>query len=150
VRQKKGQQSIGKSRGLPAQTGGWTTKIHSVVADESTPLVRSLSAGDSPEGQKLMEAIPPAIRRGKPLLMDKAYEGDECRKKARKCKMRPVVPPKSNRKKTWRYSKNLYKRRNVVERNFRKIRSSGECSPDTTNWMKHTTLLSQSQTSPSI
>ncbi|MDR0520756.1 MAG: IS5/IS1182 family transposase, partial [Planctomycetaceae bacterium] len=68
VRKKKGPQSIGKSR------GGWTTKIHSVVADESTPLVRSLSAGDSPEGQKLMEAIPQEISKGKVLLMDKAYE----------------------------------------------------------------------------
>jgi transposase len=119
VRKKKGPQSIGKSR------GGWTTKIHSVVADESTPLVRSLSAGsagDSPEGQKLMEAIPQAIGKGKALLMDKAYEGDACRKKVRKCKMRPVVPPKSNRKKPWRYRKKLYKRRNVVERNFRKIK----------------------------
>jgi IS5 family transposase len=62
------------------------------------PLVRSLSAGsagNSPEGQKLMEAIPQAIGKGKVLLMDKAYEGDACRKKVRKCKMHPVVLPKS-------------------------------------------------------
>ncbi|GHT44917.1 hypothetical protein FACS189454_03540 [Planctomycetales bacterium] len=119
VRLKKGQQSIGQSR------GGWTTKIHSVVADESTPLVRSLSAGsagDSPEGQKLTATIPPEIRQGKPLLMDKAYEGDECRQKVRECGMKPVVPPKSNRKKPWRYSKKLYKCRNIIERNFRKIK----------------------------
>ncbi|MDR0520646.1 MAG: hypothetical protein LBH00_02205, partial [Planctomycetaceae bacterium] len=64
---------------------------------------------------KLMEAIPQEIGKGKVLLMDKAYEGDACRKKVRKCKMRPVVLPKSNRKKPWRYSKKLYKRRNVVD-----------------------------------
>ena len=54
--------------------------------------------------------------------MDKAYEGNACRAKAKKCGMRPVVPPKSNRKKPWRYNKTLYKGRNVVERNFRNIK----------------------------
>ena len=69
-----------------------------------------------------MEDIPEAIRKGKPLLMDKAYEGNACRKKAKKLKMRPVVPPKSNRKKPWRYNKKLYEGRNVVERYFRVIK----------------------------
>ena len=69
-----------------------------------------------------MEAVPKAIAKDKPLLMDKAYEGNACRAKAKKCGMRPVVPPKSNRKKPWKYNKKLYKRRNVVERNFRLIK----------------------------
>ena len=119
VRLKKGQQSIGKSR------GGWTTKIHSVVADVKLPIRRRLSPGsaaDDPVGQQLMEEIPKGIRKGKSLLMDKAYEGDECRQKAKKCGMHPVVPPKSNRKEPWKYNKKLYKRRNVVERNFRLIK----------------------------
>jgi transposase len=116
---KKGPQSIGKSR------GGWTTKIHSVVADVKLPIKRRLSPGsaaDDPVGQQLMEEIPKTIRKGKWLLMDKAYEGDDCRTKAKKCGMRPVVPPKSNRKEPWKYSKKLYKRRNMVERNFRFIK----------------------------
>jgi len=48
VRPKKGPQSIGKSR------GGLTTKIHSIVADETLPIVRQWSPGsasDDPEGQ---------------------------------------------------------------------------------------------------
>jgi len=32
------------------------------------------------------------------------------------------VPPKSNRKEPWEYDKDLYKGRNVVERNFRLIK----------------------------
>ena len=102
VRLKKGPQSIGKSR------GGLTTKIHSIVADVSLSIVRQLSSGsaaDDPEGQELMEKVPQPIGKGKPLLMDKAYEGDECRAQAKKCGMRPVVPPKSNRIKPWRYDK---------------------------------------------
>jgi len=31
----------------------------------------------------------------------------------------PVVPPKSNRKSPWSYDKELYKRRNEIERLFR-------------------------------
>ena len=54
--------------------------------------------------------------------MDKAYEGNGCRAKAKTCGMRPVVPPKSNRKKPWKYDKKLYKKRNIVERNFRFIK----------------------------
>jgi len=119
VRRKKGPQSIGKSR------GGRTTKIHAVVAEANLPIARSLSPGssaDDPEGQKLMAEIPEEICRDKPLLMDKAYEGDACRAKAEMCGMRPVVPPKSNRKEPWAYDKELYKGRNVVERNFRNIK----------------------------
>ena len=119
VRQKNGKQSIGKSR------GGLTTKIHCIVSDEKTSIVRQLSPGsdaDDPIGQELMAEVPKEIGAGKPLLMDKAYEGDACREKAKKCGMRPVVPPKSNRRKPWRYDKKLYERRNVVERNFRKIK----------------------------
>ena len=54
--------------------------------------------------------------------MDKAYEGDKCRAKAKSCGMEPVVPPKSNRKEPWEYDKELYKDRNIVERNFRNIK----------------------------
>ena len=69
-----------------------------------------------------MDKVPAKIRRGKALLRDKAYEGDSCRAKAKKCGMRPVVPPKSNRKKPWMYDEELYTKRNVVERNFRNIK----------------------------
>ena len=54
--------------------------------------------------------------------MDKAYEGDACRAKAEACGMRPVVPPKGNRREPWEYDKELYKGRNVVERHCRNIK----------------------------
>jgi transposase len=102
-----------------------TTKIHSVVANEALPIARCLSPGsaaDDPVGQQLMEQVPEEIRKDKPLIMDKAYEGDACRAKAKECGMEPVVPPKSNRLVPWEYDKELYKGRNVVERNFRNIK----------------------------
>jgi len=69
-----------------------------------------------------MEQVPKVMGKGKPLTMDKAYEGDACRAKAVECGMVPLVPPKSNRKEPWEYDKDLYKGRNVVERNFRNIK----------------------------
>lgn len=54
--------------------------------------------------------------------MDRAYEGDETRTLAVAQGFNPVVPPKSNRKEPWEYDKELYKRRNEVERFFRRIK----------------------------
>ena len=34
----------------------------------------------------------------------------------------PVVPPKSNRLEPWEYNRELYKRRNEVERLFRRLK----------------------------
>jgi len=54
-----------------------------------------------------------------PLVMDKAYQDDYTRYIAQTLKFEPVVPPKSNRKDPWEYDRELYKRRNEIERLFR-------------------------------
>jgi len=54
--------------------------------------------------------------------MDRAYEGDEMRALAQSLGHQPVVPPKSNRLEPWEYDRELYKRRNEVERLFRKLK----------------------------
>jgi transposase len=59
--------------------------------------------------------------------MDRAYEGDETRKLAQSQGFIPVVPPKKNRKNPWYYDKEIYKKRNEIERfnlrikRFRKV-----------------------------
>ncbi len=59
--------------------------------------------------------------------MDRGYADQKTRKVVRNKKCVPVVPPKANRKKPWRYNKELYKARNQIERlihhlkNFRRI-----------------------------
>ena len=55
--------------------------------------------------------------------MDKAYGGAATRKLAKDKGFDPVVPPKSNAKKPWEYDKELYKRRNEVERFFRRLKA---------------------------
>lgn len=56
------------------------------------------------------------------LLMDRAYEGDETRQGALELGYVPVVPPKHNRRAPWEYDRVLYKRRNEIERLFRRLK----------------------------
>jgi transposase len=60
--------------------------------------------------------------KGLPLLMDRAYEGNETRQLVLELGMVPVVPPKSNRVDPWRYDRTLYKKRNEIERLFRRMK----------------------------
>ncbi|MBC8164792.1 MAG: IS5 family transposase [Bryobacteraceae bacterium] len=115
---KNGPQAIGKSR------GGWNTKIHMVAADARTAIVFALSPGhdhDAPHGRALLEELGP-MPEGLPLLMDRAYEGDETRQLVLDLGMIPVVPPKSNRLQPWEYDRALYKKRNEIERLFRRLK----------------------------
>lgn len=56
------------------------------------------------------------------MLMDRAYEGDAMRQTVRDLGMEPVVPPKCNRLFPWDYDREMYKRRNEVERLFRRLK----------------------------
>ena len=69
---------------------------------------------DAPEGRLLLEEISSIY--GHYLAMDRAYEDNATRELAEKQGFVPVVPPKSNRIEPWEYDKEVYKRRNEVER----------------------------------
>jgi transposase len=56
------------------------------------------------------------------LLMDRAYEGNETRQLALDLGYVPVVPPKQNRLTPWEYDRAMYKRRNEIERLFRRLK----------------------------
>jgi len=60
---------------------------------------------------------------GLPLLMDRAYEDNQTRALARSLGMTPVVPPKRNRRQPWPYNRTLYRRRNEIERLFRRLKA---------------------------
>ncbi len=115
---KNGPQAIGRSR------GGWNTKLHMVAADARTAVIFSLTPGnahDAPAGRELMRAIPKECK-GACLVMDRAYEGDETRQLALELGFEPVVPPKANRVEPWDYDREMYKKRNEVERLFRRLK----------------------------
>ena len=84
----------------------------------------SLSPGqahDAPEGRKLLHRLG-AQREKLPLLMDRAYEGSETRQLALMLGFDPVVPPRKTRLDPWEYDRQMYKRRNEVERLFRRLK----------------------------
>ena len=55
-------------------------------------------------------------------MMDRAYEDNETRQLALHLGFVPVVPPKSNRLNPWEYDREMYKRRNEIERLFRRLK----------------------------
>ena len=77
-------------------------------------------AGDAPQGRELLEAGGPAPP-DCPLLMDGAYEGDETLKLARQLGHTPIVPPNPNRLNPWKLDRVAYRRRNEIERLFRRL-----------------------------
>ena len=115
---KNGPQAVGKSR------GGWTTKIHMVAADARTAITFVLSPGqahDAPHGRALLRTLP--VPQGEVhLIMDRAYQGDETRQLALDLGFIPVVPPLSTRVTPWEYNRVMYKRRNEIERLFRRLK----------------------------
>ena len=113
---KNGPQPIGKSR------GGWTTKIHMVAASPRVAVNFSLSPGnvnDAALGRELLKATD---LQADFVIMDRAYEGKETRQLVMDFGMTPVVHPKANRISPWQYDRVMYKKRNEVERLFRRLK----------------------------
>ena len=79
-------------------------------------------AGDAPEGRKLLNSLKDQGWEGTQVIMDRAYEGDETRQLVFDLGMEPVVPSKRNRLSPWEYDKEMYKKRNEVERLFRRLK----------------------------
>jgi transposase len=94
-----------------------------VAADARMAITFSLSPGndhDAPHGRALLEELGPRPE-GLSLLIDRAYEGDETRQLVLDLGMTPLVPPKSNRRHPWAYDRSIYKKRNKIERLFRRL-----------------------------
>ncbi len=108
---KNGPQSIGKSR------GGWNTKLHLVAADACTAVNFRLSPGnahDAPQGRELSRGLGVM-----PLLM---AAPTRTTKPGRSRGMMPVVPPKRTRRNPWPHDRQLHRRRNEIERLFRRLK----------------------------
>ena len=76
---------------------------------------------DAPWGRELLRRQGPVQLR-LPLVADRAYEGTQTRQLALALGYEAVIPPKTNRTKPWTYDRDKYKRRNEVERLFRRLK----------------------------
>ena len=96
-----------------------------LAANEQIAVAFHLSGGgchDAPQGRELLESQGPVCMNIS-LLMDRAYEGNNTRDLALDLGYGLCVPPKANRKNPWGYDRDLYKRRNEIERLFRRLKA---------------------------
>jgi len=105
---------MGRSR------GGLTTKIHALV-DGGLPVRLALTPGQTHDGQAAAMLLD-ALSETTVVLADKAYDADWIRDHITAQGAAPNIPDKSNRKKRHCFSKALYRKRNLVERFFNKIK----------------------------
>jgi len=108
-------QAIGRSR------GGRTTKIHALTDGYGRPLVLALTPGNAADismAAKLVDSMPPS----KCLIADKGYDANDLRQQLTERGTEPVIPPRSNRKQLIVFNRNTYKRRNIIERTFGRLK----------------------------
>ena len=95
-----------------------------VAADARPAITFSLSPGqahDAPDGRKLLNRLD--RQQGSPWqTMDRGYHGDQPRRLALARGYEPVVPPLGTRIDPWECDRETYRRRNEVERLFRRLK----------------------------
>ena len=105
---------MGRSR------GGLSTKIHLVVDAEGQPIRFALTGGqahDAPQAIPLLTGVEATH-----VIADKGYDSDEILGFIHSQGAIAVIPPKSNRKDPQEYDRELYKRRNLIERAFNRLK----------------------------
>jgi transposase len=130
-------QSIGRSR------GGLSTKVHALVEGRGRPLAAVLTAGqagDNPQLEPLLDAVRvPRRGRGRPrrrpdrIVADKAYSHPSTRRALRRRGIAVTIPQRSDQVlhrqalgsaggRPYAFDQEIYKRRNVVERYFNRLK----------------------------
>jgi hypothetical protein len=96
------QRALGRSR------GGFTSKVHCLGDARGRPIAFHLTPGEAADCKGYDTLIDLPERAPDALLADKAYDTDAIRADLKARGIKPVIPPKSNRTATIRYSKRLY------------------------------------------
>src|SRR5918992_4780924 len=94
--QRRGSKKGGANEAIGRSRGGLTTKIHTIVDALGNPLAVSLTGGhvhDVTQAQVLTQEIEPAA-----LLADKGYDSDGFIEHLEVRRIKPVIPPRANRK----------------------------------------------------
>jgi transposase len=104
------QRALGRSR------GGFTSKVHCLGDARGRPIAFHLTPGEAADCKAYDTLINLPEQAPDALLADKAYDTDAIRADLKARRIKPVIPPKSNRTATIRYSKRLYRQRNCIER----------------------------------
>jgi transposase len=106
---------MGRSR------GGLTTKIHALVDRFGLPILLKLTEGQAHDGRSAQDMLG-SIGRGEVLLADRAYDSNALHETLAAHGARANVKPMPHRINLPRFSKRLYRERNLVERFFNKLK----------------------------
>jgi transposase len=106
---------MGRSR------GGLTTKIHAVVDANGNPFTLKLTEGQAHDGRSADDMLH-TVGKGQTLLADRAYDSDALRETLAARGAKANVKPMPNRVNIPKFNKRLYRKRNLVERFFNKLK----------------------------
>ena len=106
---------MGRSR------GGLTTKIHAVVDANGNPFRLKLTEGQAHDGRSADDMLD-SVGKGQTLLADRAYDSDALRDTLAGRGAKVNIKPMPNRVNIPNFNKKLYKKRNLVERFFNKLK----------------------------
>ncbi len=111
-----------ENHALGRSQGGYSTKVHLVTSGCGLPLAFVLTPGQAHESKSLddlLAAVPfGSRRRPKALAADKAYSSNSIRQKLQQRRIKDVIPTRTNEKRSGRFARKTYRRRNIVERVF--------------------------------
>ena len=108
------------SEALGRSHGGFTTKLHAAVSDTFLPLRFLLTAGASHDVKQASALI--AGYDFDAVIADTAYDSDAFRAEITTQGGVAVIRPRRNRVEERSYDAELYKRRNVIERFFHRVK----------------------------
>jgi len=106
---------MGRSR------GGLTTKLHAVVDANGNPITLKLTEGQAHDGRSA-DGMLDTVGKGQTLLADRAYDSDALRDMLAKRGARANIKPMPNRVNIPKFNRRLYRKRNLVERFFNKLK----------------------------
>jgi len=106
---------MGRSR------GGLTTKIHALVDACGLPILLKITEGQAHDGRSADDMLS-SVGRGDILLADRAYDSDALRLDLAARGARANVKLMPNRVNLPSFNQRLYRKRNIVERFFNKLK----------------------------
>lgn len=110
------ERAIGKSR------GGATTKLHVAADAHGNPIDFEVTGGEVHDA-KVAKQLITKIGEAEHFIADKGYDSEAIREQARAAGMNPVIPRKSNSKKSNpEFDFHLYKLRHLVENLFARLK----------------------------
>jgi transposase len=117
-RRKRGEESqaIGRSR------GGRTSKIHALADHRGRPVAFALTPGNIAD-ITMAQPIIAAVAAPKRLIADKAYDAESFRSWLADRRIEAVIPSTASRRTPYPIDRSAYRRRNVIERLFCKLKN---------------------------